>query len=63
MTQALGFWTQAAPATATTADFKVVQERAVKFAKQNAGGGQRSRPTRYKLSRLLMEASQSVQQK
>ena len=36
MNQAMGFWTQAAPTNATTGGFKVVQERAVKFAKQNA---------------------------
>ena len=36
ITQAMGFWTQAAPVNATTSGFKVVQERAVKFAKQNA---------------------------
>lgn len=35
MTQAMGVWTSAAPANAMTAGFKVVQERAVKFAKQN----------------------------
>jgi hypothetical protein len=36
MNQAMSFWTQAAPTNATAVGFKVVQERAVKFAKQNA---------------------------
>lgn len=35
MTQAMGVWTNATPANAMTAGFKVVQDRAVKFAKQN----------------------------
>lgn len=35
MTQAMGMWTNATPANAMTAGFKVVQDRAVKFAKQN----------------------------
>ena len=36
MTQAMGVWTNATPAGAMTGGFKVVQDRAVKFAKQNA---------------------------
>ena len=36
MTQAMGVWTNATPASAMTSGFKVVQDRAVKFAKQNA---------------------------
>jgi hypothetical protein len=36
MTQAMGVWTSASPASSMTAGFKVVQDRAVKFAKQNA---------------------------
>lgn len=36
MTQAMGMWSNAAPANGITAGFKVVQDRAVKFAKQNA---------------------------
>ena len=36
MTQAMGMWTNASPAGAMTGGFKVVQDRAVKFAKQNA---------------------------
>ena len=36
MTQAMGVWTNATPANSMTSGFKVVQERAVKFAKQNA---------------------------
>jgi hypothetical protein len=36
MNHAMGFWTQAAPTNTTAGGFKVVQERAVKFAKQNA---------------------------
>ena len=91
MNQAMGFWTQAAPATATTGGFKVVQERAVKFAKQNAEAcfnlaseltnakdltdvmGIQARHAQtlmqtyalqaQELSRLMMEASQNVQQK
>ena len=35
MTQAMGMWTNASPANAMTSGFKVVQDRAVKFAKQN----------------------------
>jgi hypothetical protein len=35
MTQAMSMWSNAAPANAMTAGFKVVQDRAVKFAKQN----------------------------
>ena len=35
MTQAMGVWTSATPANAMTSGFKVVQDRAVKFAKQN----------------------------
>ena len=35
MTQAMGMWTNAAPPNVMTAGFKVVQDRAVKFAKQN----------------------------
>jgi hypothetical protein len=35
MTQAMGMWANATPANAMTAGFKVVQDRAVKFAKQN----------------------------
>jgi hypothetical protein len=36
MTQAMGTWAQGAPAHPMTAGFKVVQDRAIKFAKQNA---------------------------
>jgi hypothetical protein len=36
MTQAMGMWAQGAPAHPMTAGFKVVQDRAIKFAKQNA---------------------------
>ena len=36
MTQAMGKWAQGAPANPMTAGFKVVQDRAIKFAKQNA---------------------------
>ena len=36
MTQAMGVWANAAPPNAMTNSFKVVQDRAVKFAKQNA---------------------------
>ena len=35
MTQAMGMWASASPPNAMTAGFKVVQDRAVKFAKQN----------------------------
>ena len=35
MTQAMSMWTSATPANTMTAGFKVVQDRAVKFAKQN----------------------------
>jgi hypothetical protein len=36
MTQAMGMWAQGAPAHPMTAGFKVVRDRAIKFAKQNA---------------------------
>jgi hypothetical protein len=36
MTQAMGMWAQGAPAHPMTAGFKVLQDRANKFAKQNA---------------------------
>ena len=36
MTQAMGMWAQGTPAHPMTAGFKVVQDRAIKFAKQNA---------------------------
>ena len=35
MSQAIGMWASATPANAMTAGFKVVQDRAVTFAKQN----------------------------
>ena len=34
--QAMGVWTSATPPNAVTSSFQVVQDRAVKFAKQNA---------------------------
>jgi len=34
--QAMGVWASATPTNAVTASFQVVQDRAVKFAKQNA---------------------------
>jgi hypothetical protein len=36
VTQAMGVWASAAPPNLMTSSFKVVQDRAVKFAKQNA---------------------------
>ena len=39
MAQATGMWAMAMPANAMTSGFKVVQERAVRFAKQNAEAG------------------------
>jgi phasin len=36
MVQATGMWTSAMPANAMTFGFKTVQDRAIKFAKQNA---------------------------
>jgi hypothetical protein len=91
MTQAMGVWANAAPANAMTSGFKVVQDRAVKFAKQNAEAcfnlaselanakdltDVMSIQTRHaqtlmqtyalqaqELSRLMMEAAQSMQQK
>lgn len=36
MTQAMGMWTKAIPANDVTSGFAVVQDRAVRFAKQNA---------------------------
>jgi hypothetical protein len=36
VTQAMGMWASATPPNAVTSSFKVVQDRAVKFAKQNA---------------------------
>ncbi len=35
MTKTMGMWTSATPANAMTVGFKAVQDRAVKFAKQN----------------------------
>jgi hypothetical protein len=91
MTQAMGMWTSATPANAMTAGFKVVQDRAVKFAKQNGDAcfnlaselanakdltdvlSIQSRHAQsmmqsyslqaQELSRLMMEATQSLQQK
>ena len=39
MTKAMGMWTAAVPANDMTAGFTVVQEAAVRFAKQNADAG------------------------
>lgn len=36
MTQAMGFWTKSLPANDAAAGFRAVQDRATKFAKQNA---------------------------
>ena len=91
MTQAMGVWANAAPANAMTNSFKVVQDRAVKFAKQNAEAcfalaselanakdltdvlsiQSRHAQTQMQayalqaqeLSRLMVEATQSLQQK
>jgi len=39
MTQAMGMWWSALPANEMTSGFKAVQDRAVRFAKQNAEAG------------------------
>ena len=39
MTQAVGMWSKAIPANDVTSGFTVVQDRAVRFAKQNAEAG------------------------
>ncbi len=39
MVQASGMWAKAMPANAMTASFKTVQDRAIRFAKQNAEAG------------------------
>src|SRR5262249_52836106 len=39
MAQAVGVWTKALPANEVTSGFKVVQERAIRFAKQNGEAG------------------------
>jgi phasin len=39
MTQAMGMWASAIPANEMTSGFKDVQERATRFAKQNAEAG------------------------
>jgi phasin len=39
MSQAMGMWSQAMPANEATSGFKTVQDRAVRFAKQNAEAG------------------------
>ena len=39
MVQAMGMWSAAVPANEMTSGFKVVQERATRFAKQNADAG------------------------
>jgi hypothetical protein len=89
--QAMGTWAKAVPANAMTASFKVVQDRAVTFAKQNGEAcfnlaselatakdltdiiGIQSRHAQtqmqtyalqaQELTRLMMEAAQSVQPK
>lgn len=91
VSQAMGAWAGAAPANAMTAGFKVVQDRAVKFAKQNGEAcfnlaseitnakdvgdvlGIQSRHAQtqmqafalqaQELTRLMVEAAQSMQQK
>jgi hypothetical protein len=37
--QAMGMWSAAVPANEMTSGFKIVQERATRFAKQNAEAG------------------------
>ena len=39
MTQVMGTWTKVMPANATTSGFALVQDRAARFAKQNADAG------------------------
>jgi phasin len=39
MTQAMGMWSKGIPSNEVTSGFKVVQDRAVRFAKQNAEAG------------------------
>ena len=39
MTQAMGMWSNAIPSNEVTSGFKVVQDRAIHLAKQNAEGG------------------------
>ncbi len=39
MAQAMGMWSAAVPANEMTSGFKLVQERATRFAKQNADAG------------------------
>src|ERR1700674_5805178 len=39
MAQAMGMWAKALPSNETTSGFKVLQERAIRFAKQNAEAG------------------------
>jgi hypothetical protein len=91
VSQAMGAWANAAPANAMMASFKVVQDRAVKFAKQNGDAcfnlaselanakdvadvlGIQSRHAQQQmqaytlqaqeLTRLMMEAAQSMQPK
>ena len=91
MTKAMSMWTNATPANAMTAGFKALQDRAVKFAKQNGDAcfnlatelatakdltdvlsiQSRHAQTQIQsyalqaqeLSRLMMEATQSMQQK
>jgi hypothetical protein len=91
VSQAMGMWASATPPNAVTSSFKAVQDRAVKFAKQNAEAcfslaselasakdmadvlGIQSRHAQtqiqayalqaQELSRLMMEAAQSMQQK
>jgi len=91
VSQAMGVWASAAPPNAMLASYKVVQDRAVKFAKQNAEAcfnlaselanakdvadvlGIQSRHAQtqmqsytlqaQELTRLMVEAAQSLQQK
>jgi phasin len=39
MTQAMGMWSKGIPSNEITSGFKVVQDRAIRFAKQNAEAG------------------------
>jgi phasin len=39
MTQAMGMWSKGVPSNEITSGFKVVQDRAIRFAKQNAEAG------------------------
>ena len=54
MTQAMDMWWNALPPNEMTSGFKAVQDRAVRFAKQNADAGFRARSPMPRTSRTCL---------